>query len=63
MLLKLDRLEDIVVESKVNAIKAEGEISIAERTTRSQTKKVLCISFIVVFLVAAIVLIIYFSIK
>jgi len=56
-------LADIVVDAKDNAIKAEGEIKLAEKETRSQTKKIACLSFIVVFVAASVVLLCYFIFK
>jgi hypothetical protein len=54
------RLEEIVVETKDNAIKAEKNIDDAEKVSRGDSKRICCISFLVIMLTASVVILIYF---
>jgi len=60
---KLMRIDDIVIETKETVIKAENEIKIAEAETRKTTKKICCLVWLIIFVVTAIVLILYFSLN
>jgi hypothetical protein len=54
------RLQEIVVETKENAIKAEKNIDDAEKVSRGDNRRICCISFLVITLAASVVLLIYF---
>ena len=53
----------MVVEVKTNADKAEKEINEAEKVTRGSNKLIAIISFIIIFVIVSIVLIVYFVFK
>ncbi len=59
----LERIDDVVIDTKEIAVKAEKEIKIAEKETRKNTKKICCLLWTIIFLVVSIVLIVYFSLK
>lgn len=51
------------MEVKQNAIGADQEINIAKKNTKSLTKKILCLVFLIVFLLVSIGLIGYMIFK
>jgi len=56
----LKSIDSNIEISKTNAIKAEFEISVAEKETRATSNKVCCIAFLVVFILASILGILLF---
>lgn len=54
-------IDEKIEEVKENVIKGEGEIKEAEQETRGTSKKVYYLIALIVFVVAAIILILYFS--
>jgi len=59
----LNRLEDLVIDSKVNTQNAEEQINIAEKDTRSSTRKICCLIGIILFFVISIVAIVIIVFK
>ena len=53
----INSLEDHIIISKDNAVKAEKEIKDAEKMTRSVSRKIMWLVFIICFTVIAIVLV------
>jgi len=53
----LNKLEDLVIDAKVNTQNAEEQINIAEKYTRSSTRKICCLIGIILFFVISIVVI------
>ena len=47
------------MEVKQNAMGAENEINIAKKNTQDLTKKILCLVFLIVFLLVSIGLVVY----
>ena len=58
---KLQRIDDIIIDTKDTVHKAENEIKIAEEGTRKNTKKICCLIWMILFVVAAIILVLWFS--
>ncbi len=59
----MERIDDVIIDTKETAKKAEKEIAVAEKDTRKTTKKICCLTWIIIFVVTAIILIVYFSLK
>ena len=60
---KLMRIDDVIIDTKETVKKAENEIKIAENLSKKNTKKICCLVWMIIFVVIAIVLLVYFSLK
>jgi len=60
---KLMRIDDIIIDTKETVNKAENEIRIAENESKKNTKKICCLVWMIIFVVLAIVLLVYFALK
>jgi hypothetical protein len=57
----LNRIDDVIIDTKDYAVKAEKEITKSEEETRRNSKKIACLVGIIVFVIISITLIVYFS--
>jgi hypothetical protein len=55
-------LDDYVAEVKINAMGADKEINLAQKNSRDVTRKIICLVFIISFLIISLGLIVYFLI-
>ncbi len=55
-------MDDYVAEVKINAMGADKEINLAQKNSRDVTRKIICLVFIISFLIISLGLIVYFLI-
>jgi hypothetical protein len=55
-------LDDYVTEIKVNAIGADKEINLAQKNSRDLTRKIIWLTFLILFLLISLGLLIYYLI-